>query len=96
MKNFGIQLDPDTNDFFVVNGSLARGNITRQNQAAIIGSSAGAFKLSPTVGVGIIDMLLDNDYGRFSAAIAQQLRADGQTVKKIVLNSTTTTIDADY
>lgn len=96
MKGIGIQLDPATGDLFVRNGSLATGNITVQNQAAIIGSYAGAFKLSPTVGVGIGDALLDDDPLRWRTDISAQLRADGQQVKSIMIAANTIVVDSKY
>lgn len=94
-KNTGIKLDPETGDLFARNGSMAFGEITPQNQAVLIGSYAGAFKLSPTIGVGIADMLLDNDPLFWRSEISNQLRADGQKVVKIDLNDPIT-IHANY
>lgn len=96
MKNIGIQIDPITGDLYAVGGVLAFGDITLQNQTLIITSQPGAFKLSPTVGVGAANALLDNDELLLRADITAQLRADGQTVRKITRQANHLYIDANY
>ena len=70
--------------------------IAAQNQAFIIGSYAGAYKLAPTVGVGIADALNDEDPLLWRIEIAKQLRADGQIVHSIQITSTDMIINANY
>ena len=96
MKKRGIAVNPQTGDLQVQNGTLRLGDVTAQNQAFIIGSYAGAYKLAPTVGVGIADALNDEDPLLWRTEIAKQLRADGQVVHSIQITSTDMIINANY
>lgn len=56
----GILIDSDYQPL-ISSGELQLGEITPQNQAIIIQSHKGELKENPALGVGISDMLLDND-----------------------------------
>lgn len=99
MKGKGIQLEDDllgtqTADLKVIvvrgsdgliNEGIALGNTLRQNQALIITANPGEFMFNPTVGVGIQDLILDDDYLRFSHRISDHLSKDGMKVKSLQL-----------
>lgn len=80
----------------VKDGSLAVGDILRQNQALILALHPGELKERPAVGVGISDMLLDNDPLYWRTAIKEQLEMDGQHVGRVRLTRTEIEIEATY
>lgn len=88
MKNIGIQLNPDTLDLSVKNGGLSIGEVTEQNQYLIIKSHKGEFKSEPTLGVGIDDMVGDDDITWWKRRITEELQKDGMKVKSISLTDT--------
>ncbi len=106
-KSTGILLDPATGDLAVsagrdVSGLIAQGlevgTTTFQNQALILQARKGEFKEYPTLGVGISDILGDDETTGWKREIALQLETDGMKVKSIELDLTTNklTIDAEY
>lgn len=80
----------------VVNGTLCLGDILRQNQALILTLHKGELKERPAVGVGIGDMLLDNDPIFWRTAIKEQLEMDGQKVKSVKITATDIQIESTY
>ena len=103
-KNIGIQLNGDYDlDIKVrrdANGKiisgLVVGDVTFQNQALILKAQKGEFKENPTVGVGIEDIVNDNDIRLWKKEITGQLEADGQQIDKLVLNEREFILDAKY
>lgn len=79
----------------IVSGMVV-GDILAQNQALILQLHKGELKEDPSVGVGISDMLLDNDLQTWSREIREQMELDGQTVNRIVLTENELTIEARY
>lgn len=80
----------------VRNGTLAVDDILRQNQALILTLHKGELKERPAVGVGISDMLLDNDPIYWRTAIKEQLEMDGQRVGSVKITHTGIQIEATY
>lgn len=80
----------------VRNGTLAVDDILRQNQALILTLHKGELKERPAVGVGISDMLLDNDPIYWRTAIKEQLEMDGQRVGGVKITHTGIQIEATY
>lgn len=106
-KGTGILLDPVTGDLQMavqrdaaglVAQGLEIGVTTFQNQALILQASKGEFKEYPTLGVGISDILGDNEATGWKREIALQLEADGMKVKAVDLDvkNNKLTIDAKY
>ncbi len=106
-KSTGILLDPATGDLLVaarrdaaglVAQGLEVGTTTFQNQALILQAAKGEFKEYPTLGVGISDILGDDEMTGWKREITLQLEADGMKVKTVGLDLTNNklTIDADY
>ena len=95
MKNKGIVLD-DQNDLQIVDGMLVIGETTAQNKRELLLNHIGTFKLSPTVGIGIEDMLLDEDPLHWRTEVAKGLRADGMKVNSVHISTEEIIIDADY
>lgn len=96
MKSKSIQLNDSSNALEVIDlkinvkregglitQGLVIGDTLNQNQALIIMSNPGEFPFSPTLGVAIDELLLDNDYLRFRHRIREHLIKDGMKVKAI-------------
>ena len=106
-KSTGILLDPATGDLLVearrnaagvIAQGLEIGATTFQNQALILQAAKGEFKEYPTLGVGISDILGDDEMTGWKREIALQLEADGMKVKTVDLDlkNNKLTIDAEY
>lgn len=95
----GIQMIENKEGFFepvIKSGSMDVGDTLRQNQTLILTLHKGELKENPAVGVGISDMLLDNDPIFWRTEIRNQLEMDGMTVGNILLTKTSIEIDAKY
>ncbi|WP_304721303.1 hypothetical protein [uncultured Alistipes sp.] len=106
-KSTGILLDPATGDLAVsarrdgaglIAQGLEVGTATFQNQALILQAAKGEFKEYPTLGVGISDILGDDEMTGWKREIALQLEADGMKVKTVDLDlkNNKLTVDAEY
>lgn len=80
----------------VAGGTLAIGDILRQNQALLLMLHKGELKERPAAGVGISDMLLDNDPIYWRTQIKEQLEMDGQRVGSVKITRTGIQIEATY
>lgn len=67
-----------------------------QNQALILQLHQGELKERPEVGVGIEDMLLDNDTIVWRTKIREQMEMDGQTVQSVSVSRDRIDINANY
>jgi hypothetical protein len=105
MKGTGILID-DNYELLVKPERDAAGKIIKgavigstinQNTGLILISRKGEFKQVPALGVGIEDVLLDNDYLEWRRRIRLNLELDGQTVTRIKFNTVDKlNIDANY
>ncbi len=86
-KRFGMQLDEMTNDLKIENGHIAIGETLPQNEFLLLVMNKGELKEDPLVGVGISDMLNDNDILGWKRKIRDGLKADGLTVEQISISS---------
>lgn len=75
---------------------LTLGETLQQNQAIILAMHQGELKERPMMGVGISDMLLDNDPIYWRTMIKEQLEMDGQKVGSVKLTKTGIQIEATY
>lgn len=75
---------------------LRTGDVLKQNQALILTLHKGELKERPMVGVGLSDMLLDNDPMYWRSTIRDQLELDGQTVGDVEVMTNGVKIEADY
>lgn len=75
---------------------LVTGDILRQNQALILQLHKGELKENPAVGVGISDMLLDNDPIYWRGQIKEQLEMDNEKVNSVEITTAGVTIEANY
>jgi hypothetical protein len=73
------------------------GATTNQNTGLILICRKGEFKEVPALGVGIEDVLLDNDYLDWRRRIRLNLELDGQKVSSIKFNTVDNlSINANY
>lgn len=86
-KRFGIQLDEATNDLKIENGHIAIGETLPQNEYLLLVLNKGELKEDPMVGVGISDMINDNDILGWKRKIRDGLKADGMKVEQISISS---------
>lgn len=86
-KRFGMQLDEMTNDIKIENGHIAIGETLPQNEFLLLVMNKGELKEEPLVGVGISDMINDNDILGWKRKIRDGLKADGLTVEQISISS---------
>ena len=91
----GILIDSDYQPL-ISSGELQLGETTQQNQAIIIQSHKGELKENPALGVGISDMLLDNDPLYWRVRIREALELDGEVVESIKITSSEVQINAHY
>lgn len=99
----GIQLIDNDIDIRVVkdsNGKIESGLVLAetlpQNQALILQLHKGELKDDISVGVGIADMLLDNDVLAWRSEIREQMEMDGQTVDSVVITKDSVIINSKY
>ena len=90
----GILLD-ETGDIMVNNGSMVIEDSTLQNQYVILVAQKGEFKEYPTLGVGISDMLGDDDVLEWKKRIREEFAKDDLKVNKIDLNLQTGKLEID-
>lgn len=105
MRGKGILLDDGLDlqikPVYDTNGKITKGvvigNSIYQNQALILITNQGEWKLSPLVGVGIETLLMTKDYAALRREIRKQMERDGQQVKDVIFSpNNKLTIDADY
>ena len=98
MKGILLQYDADGTALepIIKNGSLSTADTLRQNQALLLMLHKGELKENPAVGIGISDMLLDNDPIYWRTLIKEQLEMDGQRVSGVRLTTTGIEIKATY
>jgi hypothetical protein len=84
-KNIGILLD-ENGDIMIKNGSMVIGDSTLQNQYMILAAQKGEFKEYPMLGVGISDILGDDDVLEWKKRIREEFARDDMKVNNIDLN----------
>lgn len=87
--DFDLKLSVQRDASGKITSGLMLGNTLYQNQALILMLQPGELKLNPIVGVGIENIVADNDVLAWRKNIRQQMELDGQKVKDI-------SFDKDY
>lgn len=101
MKNIGIQIQGDSAmaDFMdlhieverdeqgMITQGIVIGDIVEQNKALILITHPGEWKMNPTLGVGLDNMLLDHNYLAWRHRIREHLAMDGLNVTRLDLFS---------
>ena len=104
MGKAGIQLNEDYDLAISVKrdamgkiiSGLTIGNIVYQNQALLLLAHKGEFKEHPVAGVGINDVVWDNDFNLWKREITAQIEADGQRITRLSLDENGLILDAGY
>jgi hypothetical protein len=104
MKNTGIQINSDYDlDIKVIfdaqgkiTSGLVIGDVLCQNQAMLLLAHKGEIKEYPRMGVGLGDIVNDNDILGWKNEIAEQIEFDGQRISKLELDETGLTLEANY
>lgn len=79
-----------------ITSGLQVGDTLRQSQALILALNKGELKERPSVGCGIVDMLMDHDPLYWRTLIREQLEMDRQRVNNIRITPKGIEIDATY
>ena len=96
LKNFEIDVQLKFDAEGKILSGLNLGDTLRQNQALILVLHQGELKERPEIGVGIEDMLLDNDILYWRSRIREQLELDNQNVDKVRITTGGIEINASY
>lgn len=92
--DLAIRLEKDSSGRIL--SGLELGDILYQNQSLILQLHKGELHEDPSVGVGISDMLLDNDLQNWSREIREQMELDGQKVTSVKITTEMIIIDSNY
>jgi hypothetical protein len=96
-NNYALIVQPTRDTTGKLVSGLVIGDTLYQNTGLILICRKGEFKEQPAMGVGIEDILLDDDYLDWRRRIRINLEMDEQTVNSITFNSTDNLkIDAEY
>lgn len=79
-----------------IESGLLLADTLSQNQALILQLHKGELKDDVSVGVGIADMLLDDDVLGWRSEIREQMEMDGQAVNSVEITSDGIVIDSKY
>lgn len=85
----------DTGDIDTTGSDISFVESTLQHQRDLLLTIKGELKDSPSVGVGVVDFVNDEDSAELSTEIRNQFRKDGMTIREIAV-SETIKIDAAY
>ena len=106
MKDKGIQLkmtpegfDLDikvTTDKEGKKTGLQVGNTLYQNQAVILTAKRGEIKEYPAFGIGIEEMLNDNEFSLWQSRIVRDMELDGMKVLRLEINEKGIDLNAIY
>lgn len=96
----GISLKPSKDgtifDLDLSSGQIELREVTHQNQAMLLAARPGEYKEFPAVGVGIPDMLMDENLSGWNKRIIEQLEADGQRITRLKITSSGVELEAKY
>lgn len=95
-SDYDIVVQVRKDSYGKISSGLVLADILPQNQALILEMHKGELKENPSVGVGISDMLLDNDLQAWKSRIREQMEMDGQTVEGIAISRYSMSIDSYY
>lgn len=96
LTGFEPQITIKKDDFGLIIQGLTLGDPLNQNQAIILAMHPGEMKELPMMGVGISDMLLDNDPLFWRTKIKEQLEMDGEKVGSVKITRSGIQIKATY
>ncbi len=96
LKDGDLEIKVERDSSGKILSGLALGDILCQNQALILQLHKGELHEDPSVGVGISDILLDNDFQMWKREIREQMELDGQKVSSVKIDSENILIDSKY
>lgn len=105
MKNIGTIYDAEQDDLKIsvqrdgnglITSGLMIGDVTKQNQAFLLASNKGEYKLEPLVGVGIVNYINGTDLLEATQEIRDQFEADGQVIEQLDVKTEEINIYAYY
>ena len=94
-KRIGIQLSQD-GDLNITSGAMQVGDTLQQNQYLLLVAQKGEIKHAPTMGVGIADMVNDEDTLAWKRTIREEFAKDGLQVSELSITSNSMKLKADY
>lgn len=75
-------------DLAIQDGDFVYGESTEEHQRDLLLATKGSFRQSPTIGVGVSQMLLDNASNEsLTRLIQQEMERDGMTVDHLTVTS---------
>lgn len=96
LTDYEPQINVKRDSLGQITQGLTLGETLQQSQAIILAMHQGELKERPMIGVGISDMLLDNDPIYWRTKIKEQLEMDGMKVGSIKITKTGIQIEATY
>lgn len=94
MKDFVFD---DNGDLLIQNGDFVIGESDNQHQLDILLAEKGEFKEFPEIGVGIQEMLSDDDFVEFLIEAKKNLEYDGMNINNIEFTENgSLNIDGNY
>lgn len=96
LKDYDLDIKLERDPSGKIASGMVLGDILYQNQALILQLHKGELHENPSIGVGISDMLLDNDLQLWVREIREQMELDGQTVDSVKIDTEQIIIDSKY
>ena len=96
LADFAPLIEIKKDSLGLIQRGLTLGDTLNQNQAIILTMHQGELKEHPMMGVGISDMLLDNDPIYWRTKIKEQLEMDGEKIGSVKITRTGIQIEAKY
>ena len=75
----------DTGELEISNGDFVAGENYNQQQAMLLVAQEGEFKMTPTIGVGIGDLLLSEELLEYRHKIRDHFKRDNLKIKNLEL-----------
>lgn len=91
-----IQDESGSVDLELAGGTMAVGEVLEQNQYLLLITHQGEWKEFPLVGVGIGDIVNDNDLPKWKRAIGEAMEQDGQIIEKLELTTEKLNLKTSY
>lgn len=97
-ETYDAKVQPQRNALGLITEGIVVGETMYQNEALILNAHQGEYKENPMLGVGINDMVNDNDLAWWEHAIRVNLARDNMNVRTAKINrkNGNITIEAEY
>ena len=94
--NYALRVDVKRNDQGQIVKGLSVASVLFQNQALILRTQPGQIKEFPTIGVGLEDILNDNEINYWKRKITESFELDGQIIESLNIDNTGLKIMSNY